>query len=99
MAAAPKKTNPRSARTAQTGLMEGLDYPGKGMITPKKGVEDDFDEENVVSIDIPKTTQEEEAIASRQEKFRKAILTAKGGKKKRRSMKKTKKVKKHRKQK
>lgn len=99
MAAAPKKEKSKVARTAQTGLMEGLDYPGKGMITPKKGVEDDLDEENVVSVDIPEPTKEETEIASRQEKFRKAIMTAKGGKKKRRSLKKTKKVKKHRKQK
>jgi hypothetical protein len=96
MASAPKKQVSRKARTAQTGLAEGLDYPGKGMITPKKGVEDDYDEENVQEVEVELPTIEEAQIASRQEKFKKALLTAKGGKKKRRSLKKTKK---HRKQK
>lgn len=88
------------ARTSQTGLAEGLDYVGKQYITPKKGDNDDYDEENVVSVDIPTPTKEETEIAARQEKFEKAIKTAKGGKKRRRApVKKTKKVVRRRRQK
>jgi hypothetical protein len=97
----PKKSKPREARTAQTGMYDELDYPGKGYITPKKGVSDDenYDAENLVSVEAKPPTEEEGEIAARQERFRKGIITAKGGKKRRRSLKKTKKVKKHRKQK
>jgi hypothetical protein len=94
MASTPKKAKKTEARTAQTGIMSPLDYVGKQYITPKKGVEDDYDEENVRSVDISEPTKDEEQVASRQEEVRRAILTAKGGKKKRRSMKKTRKVKK-----
>jgi hypothetical protein len=89
------------ARTAQTGLTEGLDYVGKQYITPKKSdKEEDYDEENVVSVDVPTPTKEETEIASRQEKFEKAIKTAKGGKKRRHvPLRKTKKVIRRRKQK
>lgn len=102
----PKKENPRAARTAQTGMYDALDYPGKGYITPKKGVSDEenYDEENLVSVEVKKPTKEEEDISTRQEKFEhqmgKAGTTKKGGKKRRRThKKKTRKVKKHRKQK
>lgn len=98
MLGAPKKSKSAEAKTSQTGLMTGLDYVGRQNITPKKGVapEDDFDEENVRSVDVDLPTVEEAQIASRQEKFRKAILTAKGGKKhKQKKSRKTRKVKKH----
>lgn len=98
MPATPKKSKSTEAKTSQTGLMTGLDYVGRQNITPKKGVseEEDFDEENVRSVDVELPTVEEAQIASRQEKFRKAILTAKGGKqRKRKGSKKTRKVKKH----
>jgi len=94
MARTPEKPNKTQARTAQTGLMSPLDFD-EGYVTPKKG--DNYDEENVRSVDISEPTKEEGEIATRQEQFnadlRKA-KTSKGGKKKRRSTKKTKKVKK-----
>ncbi len=96
MATTPKKAKKSEARTAQTGIMSPLDYVGKQYITPKKLKEgdEDYDEENLRTVDISEPTKEEEQVASRQEEVRRAILTAKGGKKKRRSMKKTRKVKK-----
>jgi hypothetical protein len=98
MASTPKKEKKSEARTDQTGIIPQLGYVGKQYITPKKGDEDDYDEENVQTVDIPTPTKEqlkkEAEVASRQEEVRRAILTAKGGKKKRRSMKKTRKVKK-----
>lgn len=102
MASTPKKLKSTQAKTAQTGLMSGLDYVGKQNITPKKGVnpEENYDEENLESVDVSLPTVEEAKIASRQEKFQKAILTAKGGKKRKHTKsRKTRKVKKHRKQK
>jgi hypothetical protein len=97
----PKKEKSTEAKTAQSGMYSGLDYVGKKFITPKKGVSDEenYDEENLVSVEAEPVTKEEGEIAARQEKFVKGIITAKGGKKRRRSLKKTKKVKKHRKQK
>lgn len=99
----PKKENSRAARTAQTGMYSELDYPGKKYITPKKGVSDEenYDEENLVSVEAEPVTKEEGEIAARQEKYVKGIITAKGGKNRRRRnhKKKTRKVKKHRKQK
>lgn len=94
MASTPRKPKMTERKTAQTGLMEGLDYDPT-IVTPKKG--ENYDEENAKPIDISEPTKEEADIAARQEQFRKAILTAKGGKKKRRSTKKVKKIKKHRK--
>jgi hypothetical protein len=95
MPGAPKKSKSTEAKTAQTGLMERMDYVGKQNITPRKGVSegDDYDEENVKEIDVELPTEEEAEIGSRQEKFMKAIRTAKGGKK--RKSRKTRKVKKH----
>lgn len=98
---APKKSKSTEAKTAQTGMMLGLDYIGRRNITPKKGVpeEEDYDEENVRSVDVDLPTEEEVRIASRQEEFRKKMLTAKGGKqRKRKGSRKTRKVKKSRKQ-
>lgn len=98
MPGAPKKTKSTEAKTSQTGLMTGLDYVGRQNITPKKGVDpdEDYDEENVRSVEVDLPTVEEAKIASRQEKFRKAILTAKGGKyRKQKQTKKTRKLKKH----
>ena len=80
MPGAPKKLQSKEAKTAQTGMMSPLNSVGKENITPKKGVDDDFDEENVASVDVSLPTKDEVEIASRQEKFRKAISTAKGGK-------------------
>lgn len=96
MPGAPKKSKSAEAKTAQTGLMEGMDYVGKQNITPKKGVstDDDFDEENVKEVEVELPTEEETHIGSRQEQFMKAIKTAKGGKK-RKSKKTTRKIKKH----
>lgn len=101
MPTTPKKPKATEARTAQTGMYSELDYVGKKFITPKKGVneEENYDEENLVSVEAEPVTKEEAEIAARQEKYVKGIITAKGGKKRRRSLKKTKKVKKHRKQK
>jgi hypothetical protein len=83
MPGAPKKSKSTDAKTAQTGMMTGLDYVGRQNITPKKGVDpdEDYDEENVKSVEVESPTKEEAEVASRQEKFRKALLTAKGGKK------------------
>lgn len=95
MPGAPKKSKSAEAKTAQTGLMERMDYIGKQNITPKKGVseEEDYDEENVKEVDVELPTEEETRIASRQEQFTKALKTAKGGKK--RKSRKTRKVKKY----
>jgi tartrate dehydratase beta subunit/fumarate hydratase class I family protein len=94
---APKKEKSTEARTAQTGMMTGLDYVGKQYITPKKGVPEgeDYDEENVVSVTPTTPTKDETLVASRQEKFQKALMTAKGRKhrKHRKTAKKTKKSK------
>lgn len=96
MPGAPKKSKSRVAKTAQTGMMEGTDYVGKQNITPKKGVpdEEDYDEENVQTVEVDLPTEEETRIGSRQEQFMKAIKTAKGGRKHKKSRK-TRKVKKH----
>jgi hypothetical protein len=96
MPGAPKKVKSSEAKTSQTGLMSGLDYVGRQNITPKKGVapEEDYDEENFQSIDVSLPTKEETEIASRNEKLRKAISTAKGGKqRKHKGTKKTRKLK------
>ena len=77
-------------------MMSELDPVRPGYRTPKKGVdpEEDYDEENVRSVDVSLPTKEETEIASRNEKFRKAISTAKGGKqRKRKGTKKTRKLK------
>jgi len=95
---APKKSKSTESKTAQTGMMTGLDYVGRQNITPKKGVseDEDYDEENVRSVEVDLPTEEETRIASRQEEFRKKLLTAKGGKQRRRKgSRKTRKVKKH----
>lgn len=100
MPSTPKKSKSTESKTAQTGMMTGLDYVGRQNITPKKGVEpeEDYDEENVREVEVEEPTKEEAEIASRQEKFRKAMLTAKGGKqRKSRGSKKTRKLKKARK--
>ena len=112
MASTPEKAKKTEARTAQTGDMPGLDYVGKEYITPRKKLnqgeteDDDYDAENVRSVDIPALGPEAAEVGARQEEFNRALLAARtkknGGKKKRRSTKKTKKVKKvkkHRKQK
>jgi hypothetical protein len=90
---APKKPTPTEAKTAQTGMMSPLNYKGKEFITPKKG--DDYDEDNVVSVEVTSPTKEEIEIASRQEEVAKAIMRAKGRKtkKSKKSSKKTKKSK------
>jgi hypothetical protein len=96
MPGAPKKEKSTEAKTAQTGMMSDLDPVRPGYRTPKKGVdpEEDYDEENVRSVDVSLPTKEEVEIASRNEKFRKAIVTAKGGKqRKRKGTKKTRKLK------
>ena len=92
---APKKSKPTEAKTEQTGMMSPLNFKGKQFITPKKGVDDDYDEENVVSVDVSSPTKEETEIASRQEEVTKAIMRAKGRKtkKSKKSSKKTKKSK------
>lgn len=98
MVDAPKKTKPREQKTTQSGMMTETDYVGRQFITPKKGVDsdDDYDEENVVTVDIEPPTAEQVEIASRQEKFQKDIKTAKGGKhRKHKKTRKTRKVKKH----
>jgi len=100
MPSAPKKSKSTEAKTAQTGMMPGLDYVGRQNITPKKGVEpdEDYDEENVREVEVELPTEEEAEITSRNEKLRKALITAKGGKKRRRvGSKKTRKLKKVRK--
>ncbi len=95
MAGAPKKTKSTEARTAQTGMFTPIDYVGKQYITPKKGDDDDYDEENVVSVDVTLPTKEEGEIAARQEKVKRDIMTAKGRKhRKQRKTRKTKKVRK-----
>lgn len=95
MPGAPKKSKSTEAKTEQSGMMEGTDYVDSRFRTPKKGVEpeEDYDEENVKEVEVELPTEEETRIASRQEKFAKAIKTAKGGKK--RKSRKTRKVKKH----
>ncbi len=100
MPGAPKKSKSTEAKTAQTGMMTGLDYVGRQNITPKKGVEpdEDYDEENVQEVEVESPTEDEGKVAARNEKLRKALLTAKGGKKRRRTgSKKTRKLKKARK--
>jgi hypothetical protein len=82
MPGAPKKGKPTEQKTSQTGLMTGLDYVDPRYRTPKKGVdpEEDYDEENVREVEVSLPTAEEAEIAARNEKLRKALLTAKGGK-------------------
>ncbi len=96
MPGAPKKSKSTEAKTAQTGMMSELDPVRPGYRTPKKGVdpEEDYDEENIRSVDVSLPTAEEAEIAARNEKLRKALLTAKGGKhRKHRKMRKTRKLK------
>lgn len=92
-------------RTAQTGMMEELDAPRPGYVTPKRktGTEDDdLTDSPVRSVEVSEPTAEEAAIGSRQEEFQKAIgVASRGmGRKSRKSKKskktrKTRKVKKH----
>ena len=92
---APKKSQSTEARTAQTGMMSPLNFKGKQFITPKKGDDDNYDEDNVVSVDVSSPTKDETDIASRQEELQKAIMRAKGRKtkKSKKVVKKTKKSK------
>jgi hypothetical protein len=101
---APKKSSATEKKTAQTGLMPELDYVGSKNITPKKGVapEEDYDEENVKTVDISGPSSKEEIeIGSRQEKVERDLEAARGkGRKSRKNKKskksrKTRKVKKH----
>ena len=96
---APKKSKATEQKTAQTGMMEELDYVGRKNITPKKGVPsgEDYDEENVKIVDVSEPTAEEAEIASRQEELEKSIATAKGRGRKSRKHKKSKKTRKTRK--
>jgi hypothetical protein len=91
---APKKQQSTEAKTAQTGMMSPMNFVGKQFITPTKD-DDNFDEENVVSVDVSLPTKDEIGIAARQEKLQKALMTAKGRrhKKSKKSSKKTKKSK------
>lgn len=85
-------------------MMEELDAPRPGYVTPKRktGTEDDdLTDSPVRSVEVSEPTAEEAAIGSRQEEFQKAIGVAsrKGGKsrksKKSKKTRKTRKVKKH----
>ena len=91
---APKKSQSTEARTAQTGMMSPLNFKGKQFITPTKD-RDNYDEDNVVSVDVSSPTKDETDIASRQEELQKAIMRAKGRKtkKSKKVVKKTKKSK------
>lgn len=86
MPGAPKKSKSTEAKTAQTGIMSELDPERPGYKTPKKGVDpdDDYDEENIREVEVESPTEDEGKVASRNEQLRKALLTAKGGKKRRR---------------
>jgi hypothetical protein len=95
----PKKPSATEKKTAQTGMMEELDAPRPGYVTPKKpGKEEEFDSP-VKSVEVEEPTEEEAEIGSRQEKLEKDLMSAstEGGRKRRHTRKHAKKSKKVRK--
>lgn len=94
----PKKANATEKKTAQTGMMEELDAPRPGYVTPKKktGTEDDdLTDSPVKVVEVSKPTADEAEVGARNEELRKAINRAGG--KSRRKHKKTRKTRKHKK--
>lgn len=99
----PKKEKSTEAKTAQTGMMEELDAPRPGYVTPKKNTNDDLTDSPVKSVEVSEPTKEEVEIGSRQEKLEKDLMSAQGGRKRRHTKKhkkskkahKTRKTKKH----
>lgn len=99
---APRKSKGTEKKTAQTGMMEELDAPRPGYVTPKKktGTEvDDLTDSPVKVVEVSEPTADEAEIGSRNEKVRRGLLEAEKEMKmgKGRRSRKHKKSKKHRK--